>query len=128
MAASLRAWSLSSVGALSIVAPLLVVVPPAHVFVDGGEGELRRGGGRGEPVEAVLEDRIDVAIRARLDRDGAGAGGLEPLRAVALGQAHDAEARAIALLGMRPIRENRLRQRGGLRADGAGPVDETRGR
>jgi hypothetical protein len=51
-----------------------------------------------------------------------------PLRAVVLGQAQETEARAIALLGMGPIRENRLHQRGGVRADGARPVDEARGR
>src|SRR5712691_755191 len=126
-ASSLSAWSFSSVGALSIVTPSLVVVPPAEMFVDRGEGELPYGLRPGEPVEPVLQDRVDMAIGAGLDGAGAGTGGLEPLRAVALGEAQDAEARAIALLGMRTIRENRLHQRGGLRADGAGPVDETRG-
>jgi hypothetical protein len=53
------------------------------VFVDGGEGELRRGHGRGEPVEPVLEDRVDVAIGAGLDGVGPGAGRFEPLRASA---------------------------------------------
>src|SRR5216684_6542569 len=95
MAASLRAWSCSSVGAVSIVAPSLVVGPAAQVFVDGREGELRRGRGRREPIQAVLEDRVDVAIGARLHGAGAGAGGLESRQAVALGQAQDAEARAI---------------------------------
>src|SRR5439155_19042952 len=99
----------------------LVVVPSPEMFVDRSEGELRRGRGRGESVEAVLEDRVDVAVGARVDRAGAGAGGLEALGAVALGQAQDAEARAIALLGMRAIRENRLDQRGGVRAEGCGP-------
>src|SRR5206468_6813384 len=126
-ASSLRAWSFSSVGALSIGAPSLVVVPSPEMFVDRREGELRRGRGRGESVEAVLEDRVDVAVGARVDRDGAGAGRLEPRGAVALGQPQDAEARAIALLGMRPICEDRLHQGGGLRAYGAGPVDESRG-
>src|SRR5207245_8273183 len=40
----------------------------------------------------------------------------------------EAEARAIALLGMRTVREDRLDQRGRLRADGARPVDEARRR
>src|SRR5881628_1071400 len=127
IASSLRAWSFSSVGALSIVAPSLVVVPSPEMFVDRREGELRRGCRRREPVEAVLEDRVDVAVGARVDRDGAGAGGLEPRGTIALGQPQDAKARAIALLGMRPIREDRLHQGGGLRADRAGPVDEARG-
>src|SRR5919106_5057321 len=96
MAASLSAWSFSSVGALSMIAPLLVVGPATQVFVDGRDGEQRCGRRRREPVEAVLEDRIDVAVGARLGGDGAGARGLKPRRAVALGQAQDAEARAIA--------------------------------
>jgi len=97
------------------------------MFVDGGEGELPRGGRRPEPVEAVLEDGVDVTVGASLDSAGAGTSSLQPVRAVALSQPQDAEARAIALLGMGPIRENRLHQRGGLRADGAAPVDEARG-
>src|SRR5256885_3779169 len=43
-------------------------------------GERRRGRERGEPVEAVLEDRIDVAIGAGLDGAGPGARRFEPLR------------------------------------------------
>src|ERR1700674_4475033 len=65
-AASLSAWSYWSVGALSIGTPLLVVVPAPHVFVDGREGELRRGRGA-EPIEAVLEDGIDVPVGTGLD-------------------------------------------------------------
>src|SRR3989338_7628206 len=72
MAASLSAWRLSSVGALSIDAPLLVVVPAARVFGAGGEGGLGCGRGGGEAVEAVLEDRIDVAVGAGVDGAGAG--------------------------------------------------------
>src|SRR3989441_7764626 len=127
-ASSLRAWSFSSVGAVRIGAPSLVVVPATEMLVDRREGELRGGRGGREPIEAVLEDRVDVAVGARVDRAGAGAGGFEPLGAVALGQAQDPEARTIALLGMRAIRENRLDQRGGVRADGVSPVDEARGR
>src|SRR5256885_17222028 len=91
-------------------------------------GERRRGRERGEPVEAVLEDRIDVAIGAGLDGAGPGARRFEPLPAVALGQAQDAEARAIALLGMRTVREDLLDQGGRLGADRARPVDEARRR
>src|SRR5207245_10323832 len=102
------AWSFSRVGAVSIVAPSLVVVPATEMVGDRREGELRRGRRRGEPVEAVPEDRVDVAVGTRVDRAGAGAGRLEPGRAIALGQPQDAQARAIALLRMRPIREDRL--------------------
>jgi hypothetical protein len=52
----------------------------------------------------------------------------EPLGAEALGQAQDAEAGAIALLGMRPVGEDRLDERGRLGTDGARPVDEARRR
>src|SRR5207247_2331215 len=83
----------------------------------GGGGGWRGGGGRGGPAEAVLEERVAVAIGAGLDGAGPGAGRFEPLRAVALGQAQDAEARAIALLGMRTVREDRLDQGGRLGAD-----------
>ena len=43
-------------------------------------------------------------------------------------EAQDAESRAIALLGMRTIGEDRLDERGRLRPNRAGPVDEARGR
>src|SRR5437867_841874 len=128
MAVSLSAWSFSSVGAVSIGAPFTGSRPgPARVR-GRGEGERRRGRERCEPVEAVLEDRIDVAIGAGLDGAGPGARRFEPLPAVALGQAQDAEARAIALLGMRTVREDRLDQGGRLGADRARPVDEARRR
>src|SRR5262245_53849096 len=127
-ASSLRAWSFSSVGALSIGALSLVVVPSAQVFVDRGEGELRGGLGPGESIEAVLQDRIDMAIGAGLDRAGTGAGGLEPVRAIAFGEPQDPQAGAIALLRVRSIRENRGDERRGLRPDGPRPVDEARGR
>ena len=43
-------------------------------------GPARRGGlGQGQPVEAVLEDRVDVPIGAGADGEGAGARGLEAL-------------------------------------------------
>ena len=76
----------------------------------------------------MLEDGVDVAIGARLDGAGARARGFQPVAAVALGEAQDAEARAIALLGVRAIGEDRLHQGGGLGADRAGPVDQARGR
>src|SRR4249920_3473316 len=73
MVPSLRTWSCSSVGAVSMERdpPLLVVVSSAQMFVSGVEGELPLGlGGEGEPVEAVLEDGVDVAVGARLDGAG----------------------------------------------------------
>jgi hypothetical protein len=69
-----------------------------------------------------------VAIGAGLDGPRPGARRFKPRGAVALGQAQDAEAGAIVLLGMRPVGEDRLDQRGRLGADGARPVDEARRR
>src|SRR3990167_8718016 len=74
----------------------------------------------------MFEDRVDMPIGARADGDGAGAGGLEAGVAVALGEAQDPEAGAVALLGVRPIGEDGLDEGGGLRADRAGPRDEAR--
>ena len=63
------------------------------MFVGGGEGELPlRLGGEGEPIEAVLEDGVDVPVGARLDGAGSRAGGFEPLNAIPLGEAQDAQA------------------------------------
>src|SRR5438552_1849551 len=89
MVPSLRACSFSSVGAFSMsaVLPSLVVRRPPQVFVGRHEGELRGGlGGEGQPIEAVLEDGVDVAIGARLDGAGARARGFQPVAAVALGE------------------------------------------
>ena len=67
-----------------------------------------------------------MTIRARTGGDRARARGLEPLGAVALGEAQDAEARAIALLGVRAIGEDRLYQLLGGGSDAPGPVDDPR--
>ena len=48
------------------------------------------------------------------------AGGLQPLGAVALGQPQDAEAGAVALLGVGRLAQDDLDERGGARADLAG--------
>ena len=84
--------------------------------VSGGDAA-----GSGEAVEAVLEHGVDVAVGAGADGDGAGAGGLQPGLAIALAEPEEAETRAVALLGMRAVGEDRLDEGGGLRADGAGP-------
>jgi len=78
--------------------------------------------------EAVLEDRVDVAVGAGIDADGAGTGGLEPSEAVAFGEPQDPEAGAVALLGVRPVGENGLDEGGGLGTDRARPGDDPRGR
>ena len=103
-----------------------VVLRPAQVFVGGEERERRRDGRQPEPVQTMFEDRVDMPVGARADGDGAGAGGLEAGGAVAFGETQDAEARAVALLGVRPIGEDGGDEGGGLRADRAGPGDEAR--
>jgi hypothetical protein len=82
---------------------------PTGIFVNAPAGS--NGLGPRETVETVLEDGVDVAIGAGLDGAGPSAGRFEPLRAVPLGQAQDAQAGAIALFGMRTVREDRLDQR-----------------
>ena len=52
----------------------------------------RHGRGQRDLIEAVLEDGIDVAIRASADGAGAGARGLHPRRPIAFGEAQDAQA------------------------------------
>src|SRR5438128_2017838 len=97
------------------------------MFVGGGQGEWRRGLRRGEPIEAVLEHGVDMPVGAGADRDGAGAGGLQARLAIPLAEPQEAEARAVALLGMRAVGENRVDEDRRLWADGAGPGDEARG-
>ena len=80
----------------------LVVLRTAQVGM-GDARERRRGGRQPEPVEAMFEDRVDMPVGARADGDGAGTRGLEAGVAVAFGEAQDAQARAVALLGVRPV-------------------------
>src|SRR5437899_274603 len=124
IAPSLSAWSLSSVGAVSIGTPSLVIVPATEVFVGRREGERQADLGARDAVEAMFEHRVDVPIRPRADGAGAGTGRLEPQGAVALGEAQNAQARAIPLFRMRTVREDGRDERGGLRPDRACPVDE----
>jgi len=83
---------------------VLVVLRPAEVLMSGEQKRQRARRPR-EPIEAVFEDRVDVAVGAGVDAAGAGARCLEPVRAIALRQAQDAEAGAVALLGVRPADE-----------------------
>ena len=58
------------------------------------------------------------------DFDGARRGGLEPLGAVLPGEREEPEAGAITLFGVRLVGELVGDDRLGVRADGAGPVDQ----
>ena len=99
------------------------------MFVGRHQGELRVSlGGQGQAIEAVLEDGVDVAVRAGLGGPGPGTGRFHPLAPVALGEPQNAQAGAITLLGVRAILEDGLDEGGGVGADGAGPVEQARGR
>ena len=85
----------------------MVVGGPADVGMHGPRARRRGLVVQGQTVQAVFEDRLDVAIRPRAGGERAGARGVEPLGAVLLRQPQDAQAGAIALLGMRPALEQR---------------------
>src|SRR5260370_11631081 len=56
---------------------------------------------RGLPIEAVLKDGVDRAVRSGADLEAAAARRLEPLDTVLAGQPQDAEAGAEAPPGVR---------------------------
>jgi hypothetical protein len=92
-----RSW----VGWLSIEVSLasVEIIPAADVAVAQGVGF----GGLVEKgaIRAVLEDGADRGDGSRLDQNGAPAGRVDALGAVAFGQRQSAEAGTTALLGMR---------------------------
>ena len=106
--------SVRSAWAVSFGIRRLVVGGPADVGMQRPRDRRRGLGVQGQTVQAVFENRLDVAIRPRAGGDRAGAGGVEPLGAVLLRQAEDAQARAIALLGMGPALEKGLDERFGV--------------
>src|SRR3974377_1279647 len=71
----------------------------------------RRGGCGPLAIGVGLQDRADGGVGARADLKRAGAGGLEPLSPVALGQPQDADAGAEALLGVGLSGEGELDER-----------------
>src|SRR5690242_9958577 len=125
---SRMALSFSMVGSVSTSFLSVIVAAAADVLVRDGGGALcvRRLHRRGQPVEAVLQDGFDVAVGARPHGNGAGRGRLEPLLAEALAEPQDAEARAVALLRVAPLGEDRLDQLARLRADARAPVNDAR--
>ena len=60
------------------------------------------------PIEIVGEDRLDRAVGARADLEGAHGGRIEALLPVGSGEPDDAEAGAEALLGMWALIEDQL--------------------
>src|SRR5690242_5115428 len=68
----------------------------------------------------VLKDGGDRAVGAGAEHERPGAGGVQPLGAVSLLQAEDADAGTESLLGMRPRAQNDLHQGGRVVADRGG--------
>jgi len=71
-------------------------------------------------VEAVLEDRTDAAVGARVELEAAPARGFEPAGAILSRKAQDAQASAEPLFRMRPALKDDRRQPGGVGTDGGG--------
>ena len=67
-----------------------------------------RGHCRPSAIEAVLQDRMDRAVGARADLDGAATGSFEARMAIGLGEPQDADAGAETLLGVRPLPQDDL--------------------
>src|SRR5689334_19121892 len=87
----------------------VVVMRAANVLVGRRWFRLFVGDlGERHAIEPVLEDRLDVAVRAGTGDEGAGAGGLEALGAVGFVEAQDAQAGAVPLLGVTTLAHDRL--------------------
>ena len=66
----------------------------------GGQVEFVLRGGGGLLIESMVEDGGDTFVVIGTKQKSAGAGGLEAVIAVGLGQAQDTQARPIGLLGV----------------------------
>ena len=75
-------------------------------WIRTGASAVRRRG----VLAVVLQDGGDRGVGAGAEHQRAGAGGIDPLGAVALDQAEDADAGAEALLGMRPRAQDDIDQ------------------
>ena len=76
-----------------------------------------RGHYRPSAIEVIFEDRVDRAVGARADLERPAAGGFEPFTPIALGEPHDANAGAEALLRVRALAQDDLDQRRSVAAD-----------
>lgn len=104
-----------------------VVARAADVVVRARQRE-RGLGFEGQPIEPVLQDGLHRAIRHGPEGERAGAGGLQAGRGVALAEAEEPEAGAVALLRVRPALQDVLGERGGVGPGRRGPAQEARGR
>ena len=78
---------------------------------------LVRGGCGPFGIEVGLEDRVDRGVGTCADLKRPAARRLQPLPAVTLGQADDADRGAEALLGVRALAHDDLDQRRGIAPD-----------
>ena len=82
----------------------------------------------GVSIELGVEDGTDRAVGERADLDGAGGGGFQTGDAERPRQPQDAEAGSEAPLGVGPLLQDEVAERGGCRTDAGGvPVDEADG-
>src|ERR1019366_4252402 len=78
-------------------------------------------------VQMALQNRFDALVGTSMERDGAARGRLHSLARVLLGEPQNAEAGALALFRGALAGDDAIKQFGGRRADGLGPVHQARG-
>src|SRR5262252_7178777 len=111
------------VALVSILFSSAVVVGATQVLVVAVEAG-RTFGVQRLAVEPGLQDRLDAAVAEGAHRQRPLAGGLHALGAVAVAEPDDAQAGAIALLGMRSRLQDALGQLGCRRSCLLGPADD----
>src|SRR5206468_12270825 len=79
---------------------------------------------RGVSIEFVVEDGTDRSVGERTDLDGTRGGGFQPYDTERPRQPQDAEAGSGALLGVRPVLQDKIADRDGCGPDvGVGPAE-----
>ena len=113
----------------------VVVLAPAHVGRAQCVGRpalisvaAARLAAKGSGLHALLKHGLDRLVAGRVNRQCLLAGEFQALRAVLIGQAQDAQRRAVTLLGMRLGADDVIDERAGGEPDGLAPVDQPRGR
>lgn len=104
----------------------MVIAGTPHIRVVQRLGRPERFG-HGGIFQAVLERRLDAAIREAAGAQRPLAGSLQPVRAVEFARAEDPEAGAVAPGRVRPGRTDLPEQLFGVRADAAGLLEHPLG-
>src|SRR6516165_295222 len=125
---SLRACSFSIMGCCSIALSSLLEVLAATNVVVWWQWRQRRELRDRLLVERVLQDRFHALEATGIRLQGALGGCFHAGYRVAFGEPDDAQARAIAHLRMRLIRQNALDESSSVRSDLFRPVHHARGR